>query len=106
VKRYPEVSYEQILYKPRQAGARPDSEMANIVRANAKGGLERRSHAGDQPGPAPTRGCGATRTSRRSSTAPRPPAMGSYDEHVTVEEFFHVVKCHVLSAYDYMSRPK
>jgi succinyl-diaminopimelate desuccinylase len=30
--------------------------------------------------------------------------MGSVDEHVTVDEFFHVVKCHVLSAYDYMSR--
>jgi succinyl-diaminopimelate desuccinylase len=36
---------------------------------------------------------------------PSPTGMGSVDEHVTVEEFFHVVKCHVLSAYDYMSRP-
>jgi len=30
--------------------------------------------------------------------------MGSFDEHVTVEEFLHVVKCHVLSAYDYLAR--
>jgi len=34
-----------------------------------------------------------------------PTRMGELDEHVTVEEFFHVVKCHVRSAYDYMSRP-
>jgi succinyl-diaminopimelate desuccinylase len=36
---------------------------------------------------------------------PSPTGMGSTDEHVTVEEFLHVVKCHVLSAYDYMARP-
>jgi len=30
--------------------------------------------------------------------------MGSVDEHVTVEEFSRVVKCRVLSAYNYMSR--
>jgi len=36
---------------------------------------------------------------------PSPSGMGSTDEHVTVDEFFHVVKCHVLSAYDYLSRP-
>ena len=36
---------------------------------------------------------------------PSPTGMGSVDEHVTFKEFFHVVKFHVLSAYDYMSRP-
>ena len=36
---------------------------------------------------------------------PSPTGMGSFDEHVTVEEFLHVVKCHVLSAYDYLVRP-
>ena len=34
-----------------------------------------------------------------------PTGMGGADEHAMIEEFFHVVKCHVLSAYDYMSRP-
>jgi succinyl-diaminopimelate desuccinylase len=29
--------------------------------------------------------------------------MGGVDEHVTVEEFLHLVRCHVLSAFDYMS---
>ena len=36
---------------------------------------------------------------------PAPTGMGSYDEHVTIDDFLHVVRCHVLSAYDYMSRP-
>jgi succinyl-diaminopimelate desuccinylase len=30
--------------------------------------------------------------------------MGSGDEHVPVEDFLHVVRTHVLSAYDYLSR--
>jgi succinyl-diaminopimelate desuccinylase len=29
--------------------------------------------------------------------------MGSYDEHVEVEEFLHVVRTHVWSAYDYLT---
>jgi hypothetical protein len=32
--------------------------------------------------------------------------MGSTDEHVTVDDFLHVVRCHVVSAYDYMARPE
>ena len=35
---------------------------------------------------------------------PPPSGMGSTDEHVTLEHFFHTIKCHVLSAYDYMSK--
>jgi succinyl-diaminopimelate desuccinylase len=34
---------------------------------------------------------------------PSPKGMGSADEYVTVDEFMHVVKTHVLSAYDYMT---
>jgi succinyl-diaminopimelate desuccinylase len=30
--------------------------------------------------------------------------MGSYDEHVDIEEFLHIVRTHALSAYDYLSR--
>jgi len=29
--------------------------------------------------------------------------MGSADEHVDVEDFFHVLRTHLLSAYDYLS---
>ncbi len=28
--------------------------------------------------------------------------MGSVDENVSLDEFFHVVKSHVLSAFDYL----
>ena len=30
--------------------------------------------------------------------------MGSINEHVEIEEFLHIVRTHVLSAYDYLSR--
>ena len=33
---------------------------------------------------------------------PSPDSMGVADENVTIEEFLHVVKTHVLSAYDYL----
>jgi succinyl-diaminopimelate desuccinylase len=33
---------------------------------------------------------------------PFPYGMGSQDEHVDVEEFLHIVRVHVLSAYDYL----
>ena len=35
---------------------------------------------------------------------PVPAGMGSFDEHVEVEEFLHTVRTHVLSAYDYLTR--
>jgi succinyl-diaminopimelate desuccinylase len=35
---------------------------------------------------------------------PFPRGMGSHDEHVEVEEFLHIVRTHVLSAYDYLTR--
>ena len=30
--------------------------------------------------------------------------MGAGDEHVPIDDFLHVVKTHVLCAYDYLSR--
>ena len=36
---------------------------------------------------------------------PSPIEMGGVDEYVEVEEFLDVVRTHVLSAYDYLSRP-
>lgn len=33
---------------------------------------------------------------------PFPRGMGSGDEHVEVEDFFHILRTHVLSAYDYL----
>ncbi|MBW2270679.1 MAG: hypothetical protein JRH16_19110 [Deltaproteobacteria bacterium] len=34
---------------------------------------------------------------------PYPTGMGSADEHVPIEDFLHIVRTHVLSAYDYLS---
>lgn len=35
---------------------------------------------------------------------PFPHGMGSHDEHVDIEEFLHIVRTHVLSAYDFLVR--
>ncbi len=35
---------------------------------------------------------------------PVPAGMGSFDEHVEVEEFLGAARTHALSAYDYLSR--
>jgi succinyl-diaminopimelate desuccinylase len=34
---------------------------------------------------------------------PFPHGMGSYDEHVEIEEFLHIVRTHALSAYDFLA---
>ena len=103
VANYPEVSYRQINYNP-PSWCPPDTEMAQLVRANA------REIAGIDPTPVISLGSTDARLWRYKDIpaivhGPSPSGMGSVDEHVTVDEFFHVVKCHVLSAYDYMSRP-
>jgi succinyl-diaminopimelate desuccinylase len=99
---YPEASYRQINYNP-PSWCPPDSEMVQLVRANAK------ETAGIDPIPVISLGGTDARLWRYKDLpaivyGPSPTGMGSVDEHVTVEEFFHVVKCHVLSAYDYMKR--
>jgi succinyl-diaminopimelate desuccinylase len=100
---HPEVSYREINYNP-PSWCPPDAEMAQLVRANAK------EIAGIDPTPIVSLGGTDARLWRYKDIpaivyGPSPTGMGSVDEHVTVDEFFHVVKCHVLSAYDYMSRP-
>jgi len=102
VAQHPEVSYEQILYNP-PSWCPPDSEMVELVRANAR--------AVSDIDPTPVISLGGTdarlwryRDIPAIVYGPSPTGMGSHDEHVTVEQFFHVVKCHVLSAYDYMSK--
>ena len=99
---YPEATYREVNYNP-PSWCPPDSEMAELVRANA------RAVAGIDPTPVISLGGTDARLWRYKDIpalvyGPSPNGMGSFDEHVTLEEFFHVVKCHVLSAYDYMSR--
>jgi succinyl-diaminopimelate desuccinylase len=99
----PEVTYKKFLYNP-PSWCPPDTEMAGYVRANAQavGGID----------PVPVISLGGTdaRLWRYAEIpaivyGPAPTGMGSTDEHVTVDDFLHVVRCHVLSAYDYMARP-
>ena len=102
VGRYPAVSYRQTNYNP-PSWCPPDAEMAQLVRANAQ------AVSGIDPTPVISLGGTDARLWRYKDLpaivyGPSPTGMGSVDEHVTVEEFFHVVKCHVLSAYDYMAR--
>jgi succinyl-diaminopimelate desuccinylase len=99
---YPEASYRQINYSP-PSWCPPDCEMAELVRANAQ------AIAGIDPTPVISLGGTDTRLWRYKDLpaivyGPSPNGMGSTDEYVTVEEFLHVLRCHVLSAYDYMSR--
>jgi len=37
---------------------------------------------------------------------PFPHGMGSQDEHVALDEFLHIVRTHVLSAYDYLTKER
>ncbi len=103
VEAHPGVSYRQTNYNP-PSWCPPDAEMVQLVRGNAQ------SVGGIDPTPVISLGGTDARLWRYRDLpaivyGPSPTGMGSVDEHVTVEEFFHVVKCHVLSAYDYMSRP-
>jgi succinyl-diaminopimelate desuccinylase len=103
VAQYPEASYRQLNYNP-PSWCPPDAEMAQLVRASAL------AVSGIDPTPVISLGGTDARLWRYRDLpaivyGPSPTGMGSTDEHVTVEEFIHVVKCHVLSAYDYMAGP-
>jgi hypothetical protein len=103
VARYREVTHRRINYNP-PSWCPPDTEVAQLVRANAK------EIAGIDPTPIVSLGGTDARLWRYKDIpaivyGQSPTGMGSVDEHVTVDEFLHVAGCHVLSAYDYMSRP-
>jgi len=79
----------------------PDCELARIVRRNAS--------AITGVTPANVIGLGNTdaRLWRYRGVpavvyGPAPRGMGSIDEHVPLEEAFNVIRCHVLSAFDYL----
>lgn len=81
----------------------PDHEMVRIIQDNVE--------AFGRPRPTPIVSLGGTdaRLWRHRGVpayvyGPYPHGMGSHDEHVDVEEFLHVVRTHVSSAYDYLNR--
>ena len=102
VARYPEATFEEINYSAPSV-CDPNHEMMGILRANAR--------ALGRPDPAPIVSLGGTdaRLWRQRGIpalvhGPFPRGMAQADEHVEIEEFLHVVRMHVLSSFDYLSR--
>ncbi|MET4218980.1 succinyl-diaminopimelate desuccinylase [Bradyrhizobium sp. LB14.3] len=80
----------------------PDHEFVKIVATNAA------MIAGAPPQLIPGLGSTDARLWRNRGVpavvyGPAPRGMGAIDEHVPVEEIIDVVRCHVLSAFDYLS---
>ena len=100
IARHPEARVEPIN-ESKPSLCDPEHEMMKIVQRNVRG-LGR-------PEPAPILSLGGTdaRLWRLRGVpavvyGPPPHGMGSSDEHVSVDDFLHVVKTHALSAYDYL----
>jgi succinyl-diaminopimelate desuccinylase len=100
---FPGTEFEVIeahSYPPSMAD--PAGEMVRLLQANAE------AVGGIRPVPLSSLGGSDSRYWRHRGVpaylyGPSPVSMGRADEHVTVEEFLHVVKVHALSAYDYMT---
>jgi succinyl-diaminopimelate desuccinylase len=97
---YPEATVEEMNYSPPSA-CDPGHEMVGILRANAR--------ALGRPLPAPIVSLGGTdaRLWRHRGIpafvhGPFPRGMAQADEHVEIEEYLHIVRMHVLSAFDYL----
>ena len=96
----------EILTHTRPNWCEPFHEMMDHVRANA--GLLR-------PGLVPARVVSPGGTDARLWRVngvpavvygPPPHGMGSVDEHVSVDDFLHVVRSHLLSSWDYLSKAR
>jgi succinyl-diaminopimelate desuccinylase len=100
--RYPHTTMEEINFSAPSV-CDPNHEMVGILRANAK--------ALGRPDPAPIVSLGGTdaRLWRQRGIpglvhGPFPRGMAQADEHVEIEEYLHIVRMHVLSSFDYLSR--
>ena len=100
--RYPQVTMEEINFSP-PSWCDPNGEMVQHLKSNVK------ALRGFEPVAVISLGGTDARLWRYKNIpsyvyGPSPIRMGSFDEYVDVEEYLHVVRTHVLSAYDYMSR--
>jgi succinyl-diaminopimelate desuccinylase len=101
VGRHPGASVEETRYDG-PLWSQPDGEMAEAMRSNA--GL-----LGVDPKPIVSLGGSDLKFWRARGVpsyyyGPTNHGMGTVDEYVEVEELMHVVKVHLLSAYQYMTR--
>jgi succinyl-diaminopimelate desuccinylase len=99
--RFPEASVRE-MGSSAPSWCDPDGEMVGILQRNVE------SLKGFRPTPIVSLGGTDARLWRYANVpayvyGPFPRGMGAADEHVEVEEFLHVVRTHVLSAYDYLT---
>ena len=99
---HPEATVEEINYSA-PSWCDPEGDLLKIVQANV---VELK---GFTPEPTVSLGGTDTRLWRYIDVpayvyGPFPYGMGSVDEHVDIEEFIHIVRTHVLSAYDYLTQ--
>lgn len=85
------------------SAADPNGEMVRILQDNVK------ALKGFTPVPLSSLGGSDSRYWRYAGIpaylyGPSPVSMGRRDEHVTVDEFLHIVTTHVLSAFDYLRK--
>lgn len=100
---YPGVSVRELTFNP-PSWCDPGHEMVGIIQRNVK------SLRGFEPNPIVSLGGTDARLWRYIDVpafvyGPFPRGMGSGDEHVEIEEFLHVLRTHLLSAYDYLKGP-
>jgi len=100
VSKYPGASVEVMRYDG-PLWSLPDSEMASIMRGNSR-------LLGIDPVPIVSLGGSDLKFWRSKGIpsyyyGPMNHGMGTVDEYVEVEEFIHIVKVHLLSAYEYLT---
>ena len=102
IARYPEASVEEINHT---AGywCDPHGPMVGIMQANVERLI------GKKPKPIISLGGTDARLWRKEGVpayvyGPVPTGMGGPDEYVRIEEYLHVMRTHVLSAYDYLTQ--
>lgn len=102
LKRFPEVEMRELNHNP-ASWCDPGHPMVEIIQKNA------RDLIGFEPKPVVSLGGTDARLWRYRNVpayvyGPAPTGMGSHDEHVPIDVFLHIVRTHVLSAYDYLTR--
>ena len=101
VKAYPQVRVEELVFDP-PAWCDPEHAMMKILQDNVEAlGRER-------PQPICSLGGTDSRLWRYRDIpafvyGPSPTGMGTGNEHVEIEVFFHTLRTHLLSAYDYLT---
>ena len=106
VANYPEVTVKELDEVPEYTPPSvcdPNGKMVSYIQANVK------RLKGFEPKAMVSLGGTDTRLWRYRNVpayvyGPFPHALGTADEHVEIEEFLHIVRTHVLSAYDFLTQ--